>query len=198
MSAYIGLIKNVLQVFDEENSGKRFLSNGDVVPDGPYYYILPQTDFYIARDSKYPSKYVISERFKELCDSYGFKLRFSNLPIYNMEWMNEITGKVEDVFNDYVDFFKGQESTSKVLVSYNCRIPNVSGTTYLEILLKEDMLNENDIDLLTIEINYDIKDGVADVRGEFFGSDGVILNEFHHHADTADIDGIEKSLVSFM
>ena len=122
----------------------------------------------------------------------------TNLPIYNMEWMNEITGKVEEVFNDYVNFFKGQEYTSKVLVSSHCCIPNVSGTTYLEILLKEDMLNENDIDLLTIEINYDIKDGVADVRGEFFGSDGVILNEFHHHAATADIDGIEKSLVSFM
>ena len=78
---YIGLIKNVLYVFDEENSGKRFLSNGDVVPDSPYCYILPQSDFYIARDSKYPSKYVVSERFKELCNSNGFKLRFSNLPI---------------------------------------------------------------------------------------------------------------------
>ena len=73
---YIGLIKNVLQVFDEENSGKRFLSNGAVVPDCPYHYTLPQTDFYIARDSKYPSKYVVSERFKELCGSNGFKLRF--------------------------------------------------------------------------------------------------------------------------
>ena len=81
MSAYIRLIKNVLQVFDEENSGKRFLSNGNVVPDSPYYYILPQSDFYIARDSKYPSKYVVSERFKELCNSNRFKLRFSNLPI---------------------------------------------------------------------------------------------------------------------
>ena len=122
----------------------------------------------------------------------------TNLPIYNMEWMKEITGKVEEVFNDYVDFFKGQESTSKVLLSSECRVPNISETKYLEILLKEDMLNEKDIDLLTIEINYDIKDGVADVRGEFFGSDGVILNEFHHHADTADIDGFEKLLVSFM
>ena len=142
---------------------------------------------------------MLSQRdLKNLYDSNEFKLIFSNLPIYNMEWMNEITGKVEEALNDYVDFFKGQESTSKVLVSCNCRIPNVSGTTYLEILLKEDMLNEKDIDLLTIEINSYIKDGVADVRGEFFGSDGVILNEIHHHAATADIDGIEKSLVSFM
>ena len=115
-----------------------------------------------------------------------------------MDWLSEITSKVEGVFNDYVGFFKGQESTSKVLLSSECRVPNVSGTTYLEILLKEDMLNENDIDLLTVEINYDIKDGVADVRGEFFGNDGVILKDFHHHAATADIDGIEKSLVSFM
>ena len=115
-----------------------------------------------------------------------------------MERLSEITSKVEGVFNDYMDFFKGQESTSKVLLSSECHVPNVSGTTYLEILLKEDMLNEKDIDLLTIEISYGIKDGAADVRGEFYGSDGVILNEFHHHAATADIDGIEKSLVSFM
>ena len=70
-----------------------------------------------------------------------------------MKWLNKIENKAEEVFNDYVDFFKRQESTSKVFVSSLCRIPNVSGTTYLEILLKEDMLNEKDIDLLTIEIN---------------------------------------------
>ena len=78
---YIGLIKNNLPLLNEEKSGKRSLSNGDIVPDYPYFYNLPQTDFYIARDSKYPSKYVVSERFKELCDSNGFKLGFSNLPI---------------------------------------------------------------------------------------------------------------------
>ena len=112
--------------------------------------------------------------------------------------MNEIRSKVEEALNASVAFFNGKDSTSKVLVSSECRCPNVSGTTYLEILLKEDMLNEKDIDLLTIEISYGIKDGAADVRGEFYGSDGVILNEFHHHAATADIGGIEKSLVSFM
>lgn len=112
--------------------------------------------------------------------------------------MNEIRSKVEAALNASVAFFKGKDSTSKVLVSSECRCPNVSGTTYLEILLKEGMLNEKDIDLLTVEINYDIKDGAADVRGEFYGSDGVILNDFHHHATTADIGGIEKSLVSFM
>ena len=115
-----------------------------------------------------------------------------------MERLSEITSKVEGVFNDYMDFFKGQESTSKVLLSSECHVPNVSGTTYLEILLKEDMLNEKDIDLLTIEINYDIKDGASDVRGEFYGSDGVILKDFHHHTDEKDINGIEKALVSFM
>ena len=78
---YIGLIRNNLPLLNEEKSGKRSLSNGDIVPDYPYFYNLPQTDFYIARDSKYPSKYVVSERFKDLCDSNGFKLGFSNLPI---------------------------------------------------------------------------------------------------------------------
>ena len=112
--------------------------------------------------------------------------------------MDEITGKVEEALNASVDFFKGQDSTSKVLVSSECRVPNVSGTTYLEILLKEDMLNEKDIDLLTIEINYGIKDGAANVRGEFYGNDGVILNDFHYHTDEKDLNGIEKSLVSFM
>ena len=109
--------------------------------------------------------------------------------------MNEIRSKVEEMLNAAVAFFNGKDSTSKVLVSSECRCPNVSGTTYLEILLKEDMLNEKDIDLLTIEINYGIKDGAADVRGEFYGSDGGILNDFHHHAATADIGGIEKSLI---
>ena len=112
--------------------------------------------------------------------------------------MNEIRSKVEEMLNAAVAFFKGKDSTSKVLVSSECRVPNVSGTTYLEILLKEDMLNEKDIDLLTIEISYGIKDGAADVRGEFYGSDGVILNDFHYHTDEKDINGIEKSLVSFM
>ena len=112
--------------------------------------------------------------------------------------MNEIRSKVEETLNASVAFFKRKDSTSKVLVSSECRCPNVSGTIYLEILLKEDMLNEKDIDLLTIEISYGIKDGAADVRGEFYGSDGVILNDFHCHAATADIGGIEKSLVSFM
>ena len=31
--------------------------------------------------AKYPSKYVVSERFNELCSSNGFKLGFSNLLI---------------------------------------------------------------------------------------------------------------------
>ena len=115
-----------------------------------------------------------------------------------MDWLNEITSKAEEALNASVAFFKEKDSTSKVLVSSKCRVPNVSGTTYLEILLKEDMLNEKDIDLLAVEINYGIKDGAADVRGEFYGSDGIILKDFHHHAATADIDGIEKSLVSFM
>ena len=112
--------------------------------------------------------------------------------------MSEITGKVEEALNASGAFFNGKDSTLKVLVSHDCHIPNVSGTTYLEILLKEDMLNEKDIDLLTIEINYGIKDGAADVRGEFFGSDGTIMNEFHHHTGEKDISGIEKALASFM
>ena len=42
----------------------------------PRNYLLKNRPPNIARDSKYPSKYVVSERFKELCESYKFKLLF--------------------------------------------------------------------------------------------------------------------------
>lgn len=66
--ANMGLIKNNLPLLNEEKSGKRFLSNGDTVLDLPLVYDSQPNDFYIARDQKHPNLYVVSERFKELCD----------------------------------------------------------------------------------------------------------------------------------
>lgn len=74
---YMGLIKNVLSIIDECRSNKRFLDNGDLVIDSPFYYSIPPKDFFIARDKKHPSKYVVSQKFKNLCESNGFELGFN-------------------------------------------------------------------------------------------------------------------------
>ena len=60
------------------------------------------------------------------------------------------------------------------------------------------MLNKKDIDLLTIEIGYQLNNGMIDIKGEFYGSDGIILNEFNKHADIEDLDDIEQTVTSFI
>ena len=60
------------------------------------------------------------------------------------------------------------------------------------------MLNKKDIDLLTIEIGYQLNNGMLDIKGEFYGSDGIILNEFNKRADIDDLDDIEQTVTSFL
>lgn len=115
-----------------------------------------------------------------------------------MDYLKEIGSIIEEAFSNSMSFFCEKDSTSKVLLSSNCRIPNVSETKFMEVLFKEDMLKDKEVDLLTIEINYSIKDRMTDVCGECFCNDGIIMNKFHHHAYEEDIDDIEKSLTSFL
>lgn len=74
---YMGLITNIMPLFDKINSNTRLLEDGTNVPDYPNYYHIQTQEFYIARDDKYPSKYVVSDKFKELCNSNGLELVFS-------------------------------------------------------------------------------------------------------------------------
>ena len=115
-----------------------------------------------------------------------------------MERLKEISWIIDKVLNAYVEFFQGQDSTKKILLSTDSATSNSTETKYLEILLKEELLNEKDIDLLTIEIGYQSNNGMIDIKGEFYGSDGIILNEFNKRADIEDLDGIEQTVTSFL
>ena len=115
-----------------------------------------------------------------------------------MERLAEISRIIDKVFNASFDFFKSKDSTKKIFLTTDCVTSNSTDTKYLEILLKEELLNEKDIDLLTIEIGYQLNNGMIDIKGEFYGSDGIILNEFNKRADIDDLDGIEQTMTFFL
>ena len=112
--------------------------------------------------------------------------------------MNEISRIVDKILNASFDFFKSKDSTKKILWSTDITTSNSTDAKYLEIILKEELLNEKDIDLLTIEIGYQLNNRMIDLKGEFYGSDGIILNEFNKRADIDDLDDIEQTVTSFL
>ena len=115
-----------------------------------------------------------------------------------MERLKEISWIIDKILKASLDFFQSKDSTKKILWSTDIATSNSTETKYLEILLKEELLNEKDIDLLTIEIGYQLKNGMIDIKGEFYGSDGIILNEFNKCADIDDLDGIEQTMTFFL
>ena len=115
-----------------------------------------------------------------------------------MERLKEISRIIDKVFNTSLDFFKNKDSTKKILLTTDRVTSNSTDTKYLEILLKEELLNEKDIDLLTIEIGYQLNNGRIDIKGDFYGSDGIILNEFNKRVDIDDLDDIEQTVTSFL
>ena len=115
-----------------------------------------------------------------------------------MERLKEISRIIDKVFNASLDFFKGKDSTKKIFLTTDRVTSNSTDAKYLEIILKEELLNEKDIDLLTIEIGYQLNNGRIDIKGEFYGSDGIILNEFNKRADIDDLDGIEQTMTFFL
>ena len=112
--------------------------------------------------------------------------------------MNEISKIVDKILNASLDFFQNKDSTKKIFLTTDRLTSNSTDAKYLEIILKEELLNEKDIDLLTIEIGYQINNGMIDIMGEFYGSDGIILNEFNKHVDIDDLDGIEQTMTFFL
>ena len=115
-----------------------------------------------------------------------------------MERVNEISKIVDKILNASFDFFKSKDSTKKILWSTYITTSNSTYAKYLEIILKEDLLNEKDIDLLTIEIGYQLNKGRIDLKEEFYSNDGIILNEFNKRSDIDDLYGIEQTLTFFL
>ena len=115
-----------------------------------------------------------------------------------MERLKEISWIIDKILKASLDFFQSKDSTKKILLSTNIATYNSTDAKYLEIILKEELLNENYIDLLTIEIGYQLNNGMIDLKGEFYGSDGIILNEFNKRADIDDLDGIEQTMTFFL
>ena len=115
-----------------------------------------------------------------------------------MERLNAISEIVDKSFIASLDFFHNKDSTKKIFLTTDHVTYNSTDTKYLEILLKEELLNEKDIDLLTIEISYQLNNGMLDIKGDFYGSDGVILNEFNKRVDIKALDDIEQTVTSFI
>ena len=115
-----------------------------------------------------------------------------------MERLKEISWIIDKILKASLDFFQSKDSTKKILWSTDITTSNSTDAKYLEIILKEELLNAKDIDLLTIEIGYKLNNGRIDFKGEFYGSDGVILNEFNKRADIEDLDDIEQTVISFI
>lgn len=65
---FIARILKFRDIFDIQHSGKRQLIDGTFIPDIPYYYKEPNDDFYIVRDLTYKNRYVVSDKFKEMCN----------------------------------------------------------------------------------------------------------------------------------
>ena len=115
-----------------------------------------------------------------------------------MERLKEISRIIDKKLKASLDFFQSKDSTKKIFLTTDRVTSNSTDAKYLENILKEELLNEKDNDLLTIEIGYQINNGMIDIMGEFYGSDGIILNEFNKHVDIGDLDGIEQTMTFFL
>ena len=92
-----------------------------------------------------------------------------------MESLKEISKIIDKVFNAFVEFFQSKYSTKKIFLTTDRATSNSRDTKYLEI-----------------------NNGMIDIKGEFYDSDGVILNEFNKRADIEDLDDIEQTVTSFL
>jgi hypothetical protein len=68
MNFFIARIIKFRDIFDIQHSGKRQLTDGTFIPDIPYYYKEQSDIFHIARDLTYKNRYVVSDKFKEICN----------------------------------------------------------------------------------------------------------------------------------
>lgn len=79
---YAARIKRRIPVIDEELSVYRKLVDGKKVIKFPRYRKDVETPFYIAEDIKYTSYYVVTELFKELCESNNINIKFDKPEIF--------------------------------------------------------------------------------------------------------------------
>ena len=92
--------------------------------------------------------------------------------------------KVTFLLNEYFLFgkekFQNREEIKKIHIEDQYEKDNQGNVykhiKYLEFLLKEEVLNEKDIDLLDIEISYREYDNQRiEIKGQFYTSDGNIF-----------------------
>lgn len=119
--------------------------------------------------------------------------------------------KVRFLLNEYFLFgkekFQNREEIKKIHIEDQYEIDNQGNVNnyikYLEFLLKEEVLNEKDIDLLDIEISYREYDNERiEIKGQFYSSDGNIFEEFHMISNLEKIlnetkNFIEKCYIKF-
>lgn len=79
---YAARIKRRISVIDEELSVYRKLVDGQKIIKFPRYRKNVETPFYIAEDIKYTSYYVVTELFKELCESNNINIKFDKPGIF--------------------------------------------------------------------------------------------------------------------
>jgi hypothetical protein len=82
MNFFIARILKYRDIFDIQHSGKRQLTDETFIPDIPYYYKEQSDIFYIVRDLTYKNRYVVSGKFKEMCN--GMKINFIQVNISNI------------------------------------------------------------------------------------------------------------------
>jgi len=77
MNFFIARILKFRDIFDTQHSGKRQLTDGTFIPDIPYYYKEQSVSFYIVRDLIYKNRYVVSDKFREMCN--GLEINFTQV-----------------------------------------------------------------------------------------------------------------------
>lgn len=111
---------------------------------------------------------------------------------------NHIEHLIDASYTDLQCFFNNSDCVSKTKLESKIIQSNISGRKYLKIFLKEDVLNERDVDLIDIELNYTIQENNINITGELYGSDGKIFIEFNYEVLKEEILDIKNKLYAFV
>ncbi len=121
--------------------------------------------------------------------------------------MDKVTFLLNEYFLFVKEKFQNREEIKKIHIEDQYEKDNQGNVykyiKYLEFLLKEEVLNEKDIDLLDIEISYREYDNQRiEIKGQFYTSDGNIFEKFHIISNLENIlnetkNFIEKSYIKY-
>ena len=75
----VGKIKTFRSLVNKEKSRYRKLTDGREVLMSPVFHKV-RDDFYIAKDNTYKHIYAVSDKFKNLIESYDLNIKFTELP----------------------------------------------------------------------------------------------------------------------